>query len=110
MIRIPEDIFPWARIIYPLILGILLAVYGQLLRDSFSLVSATVILGYWVFKFGWTAYRAIRGLFKGLDYIVTGLSFFVVAVLVSLGKSGVLTRWIEARWGLPQWLCPAAGP
>lgn len=90
-------------VIYPLCMGIILAVYGHLLRDSWILVMATIILGYWVFKFGWMFYRSIRGTIKGFDYLVAGLAFFVVAVLISLGKSGMLSRWIESRW-LPPWL------
>ena len=36
--------------------------------------------------------------------------FFVLAVLVSLGKSGMLLRWVEARWGEQRWLRPVAEP
>lgn len=101
---LPEGI-PWALpIVYPLCLGIFLAGYGHFLRDSWILGMAALVLGYWVFKFGWTAYRAVRGAVKGFDYLVSGLGFFMVGVIVSLGKSGVLTRWIESRWGWPGWL------
>jgi hypothetical protein len=110
--RVPRWLLPAGQMTYPLIAGILLAVYGQVLRDSYTLVIATLILGYWVFKFGWTAYRAVRTSFKGLDYIVSGLGFFMVALLVSLGKAGVITRWIESRWGPQPWLrrAPAREP
>lgn len=106
--RLPENLLPWAQIGYPLAIGILLGVYGQFLHDSFALVVATLILGLWVFKFGWAAYRAARKLLPGLDYIVPGLAFFAIGVLVSLGKAGVLRRWIESRWTLPPWLQPGA--
>jgi len=105
-VRVPDHFLPGMPVAYPLVLGILLAVYGQLLRHSYSLVLATALLGYWVFNFGWTGYRAVRTRFQGIDQIVCGLGFFAVAVLVSLGKSGVLTRWIEARWGRQRWLHP----
>jgi hypothetical protein len=104
-LRVPEEIPTVALILYPILLGVVLAAYGHRLRDSFIMVLATVICGYWLIKFGWAGYRGVRGLFKGFDYIVSGLGFFVVAVLVSLGKSGMLTRWIESRWGgVPWWL------
>jgi hypothetical protein len=91
-------------IVYPLCMGILLAVYGHFLRDSWILAMATIVLGYWVFKFGWILCRSLRGLIRGFDYLLSGLAFFMIAVLVSLGKSGMLSRWIESRW-LPAWLC-----
>ncbi len=90
-------------IVYPLCMGILLAVYGHFLRDSWVLAMATIVLGYWVFKFGWTLCRSLRDMIRGFDYLLSGLAFFMIAVLVSLGKSGMLSRWIESRW-LPAWL------
>jgi hypothetical protein len=90
-------------IVYPLCMGVLLALYGHFRRDSWVMAMATIVLGYWVFKFGWTLYRSMRGMVKGFDYLVSGLAFFVVAVLISLGKSGMLSQWIESRW-LPAWL------
>ncbi len=102
--RLPEGVLPWSPIAYPLVMGILLVVYGQLLHDSFSLMLAAALLGYWVLLFGWTAYRTLRLKIQGFDQIVCGLGFFAVAVLVSLGKAGVLTRWIESRWGPQSWL------
>jgi hypothetical protein len=106
-VRLPDDVLPWAPVVYPLVMGILLGVYGQLLHHSFSLVIATVILGYWLFTFGWSGYRKIRGLLKGFDYIMSGIGFFVLAVLVSLAKAGTLKRWFQSRWTLPSWLRPA---
>jgi hypothetical protein len=106
-IHMPQDFEPWLHVAYPLAVGVVLAIYGHLLRDSVSGVLATVILGYWVFKFGWESYRAVRHIFRGLDYIVSGLAFFAVALLVSFGKSGRLMLWIESRWGgLAAWLKP----
>ena len=91
-------------VIYPLFMGILLGLFGHFLGDSWVMGMAAIILGYWVFKFGWSFYRAIRTAIKGFDYLVSGLGFFMVAVIVSLGKSGKLSQWIEGRWGMPGWL------
>lgn len=90
-------------IVYPLCLGILLALYGHLVRDPWILAMAAIILGFWVFKFGWLLYRSIRGIIRGFDYLVAGLTFFAVAVVVSLGKSGILSRWMDSS-RLPIWL------
>jgi hypothetical protein len=96
------DVPLWARILYPLTVGVLLAGYGHFLRHRLALGAATVVLGCWLFVWGWTAYHSIRGLLKGFDYIVSGFSFFAIAVCVSLGKAGVLGRWLGPRWWWPK--------
>jgi hypothetical protein len=42
---------------------------------------------------GWRAYCVLRPLAPGLDYIAIGLVVFSLAVLTSMAKGGVLTRW-----------------
>lgn len=98
-----QEMPPALTIIYPLCMGIVLAVYGHLLRDSWIVAMAAIVLGYWVLKFGWMLFRSVRGMIRGFDYLVAGLAFFLVAVLVSLGKSGMMSRWIDSGW-LPNWL------
>ncbi len=100
---IPHEMPDALPIIYPLCMGIMLALYGHIMRDSWVMGMATIVLGYWVFKFGWVLYRSVRGMVRGFDYLVSGLAFFVVAVLVSLSKSGILSPSIESNW-LPTWL------
>ena len=50
----------------------------------------------WVAIEGWRGYRLLRAEVAGLDYLVVGLLLFPIAVLISLGKAGVLNRWLEA--------------
>jgi len=59
-------------------------------------VGATAAVG-WVGTVAWRAYRELREEIAGLDYILLGLVLLPVAVLISLGKAGVLSRWVE-RW------------
>jgi hypothetical protein len=55
----------------------------------------------WVGLEGWRLYLAARAALAGLDYLVAGLLVFPVAVLVSLGKAGVVGRWVHAWRGSP---------
>lgn len=54
----------------------------------------------WVGLEGWRLYLAARAAAAGLDFLVAGLLVFPVAVLVSLGKAGVIGRWVRHWRGL----------
>jgi hypothetical protein len=45
---------------------------------------------------GWRGYRVLREEVAGLDYLALSLVLLPVAVLVSLGRAGVLRRWVAA--------------
>jgi hypothetical protein len=59
-------------------------------------VGVTVPVG-WVGLVSWRGYRELRSEVAGLDYLVVSLLLLPIAVLISLGKAGVLDRWV-ARW------------
>jgi hypothetical protein len=65
------------------------------------------VLGYWLFQWGWTAYRQVRGSLKGFDYLASGLGFLAVAMLVSLAKAGMLRRWLGGVWPYSRRMQPA---
>jgi len=51
---------------------------------------------------GWRGYCRLRQVVVGLDHIALSLLLFALALLISLGKSGMLARWIAAwRRGRP---------
>ena len=81
---------PWES--YPLLVTIVLAVYGQALRHRPALAAAAVVLGGWLAESGWRCYLSLREIIAGLDYIAVSLALFVLAVVISLGKSGALSR------------------
>jgi hypothetical protein len=89
----------WAVLAYPPLLAALLAGYGVLLRDRPSQVAAGVATAGWLVAAGWRGYHWLRHMVAGLDHIAISLALFALAVLVSLTKSGILTRWLEARYG-----------
>ncbi len=88
---------PWVVAAYAPAMAALLAAYGLLLGHRLSLGVAALVLACWVGRTGWSGYRGLREVVVGLDHIALGLALFGVAFLVSLGKSGILTRWLAAR-------------
>jgi hypothetical protein len=102
---LPGGVPAWVVQAYPPVMALLLAGYGLLLVHRPSLVTAAVVLGCWLGVTGWAGYRALRLVVVGLDHIAVSLLLFGLAILVSLGKSGALARWLAAHG----WLAPALG-
>jgi hypothetical protein len=96
-IRPPGNLPLWVLTLYPLVMAITLAAYGFWLWHPLTLVMSATLLGAWLMSIGWAAYRYCRQFVVGLDFIFLGLLVFPVAFAISLGKSGVLSRWY-ARW------------
>jgi hypothetical protein len=71
--------------------------YGRLLGHWPSNAMAVLVLVGWLAGVGWRGYRALRQVVEGLDQMALSLALFAVAVLISLGKAGVLSRWLAAR-------------
>jgi hypothetical protein len=56
-----------------------------------------MILVAWVGLIGWHGYVALRLVVTGLDYLALSLTLFGLAVLISLGKGGLLPAWVFPR-------------
>jgi hypothetical protein len=95
---LPSGVPTWVPGVYPLFMTGLLVAYGQVRGARPAFIAAAVVLALWLALAGWHGYVAARGAVAGLDYLVLSLALFLVAVLISLGKSGLLTRWF-AVWG-----------
>ncbi len=99
----PASLPSWVMALYPLVLAVLLAGYGRLLGQRFSVAAAALIVVCWLSVAGGRGYGWLRQIVMGLDQIAWGLALFALAVLVSLGKSGLFGRWLaERRTVLPQ--------
>jgi hypothetical protein len=83
---------PWVALTYPLVMAAALAVYGALLRQRPWLVAAGLALVAWSAGAGWRGYLLLRQTVAGLDHMAAGLALFALAVLISLGKSGLFAR------------------
>ena len=94
-IRLPINLPGWAIGLYPLAMSVLLAAYGFWLRHPPTLAMAGLLITGWAIGWGWQIYRALRSLVVGMDYLVLSLCVFAVAILVSLGKAGILSRWLS---------------
>lgn len=87
----------WVGEAYPFVAATVLGCYGLVIRDKKSVTIAIAILGAWFVKTGWQGYVLIRSFFAGFDQVMLSLVLFVVAVVVSMGKSGRLPRWFVTR-------------
>jgi hypothetical protein len=94
---LPAVVPSWVLTVYPLVMAAALAGYAVLLGYRPSLALAGVALAGWAAVAGGRGYDDLRKEVAGLDYLALGLLLFPVAVLVSLGKAGVLSRWV-ATW------------
>jgi hypothetical protein len=95
----PAGVPPAARLVYPLIMAALLAGYGLVFGQRAPLVVTGLIVAAWLVGASLESYRALRQAVSGLNYLVLSLLLFAVAVLVSLGKSGILARWLGVERG-----------
>ncbi len=91
----------WAVEVYPLVMSLMIAVYGFVLGHWTSLVSAGLILAGWLAALAGRGYGSLRHVVAGLDYIAIGLVLFILAVLTSMAKGGVLPWRIVDGSGKP---------
>ncbi len=74
----------------PIVVGLAYAArWGGSLYYAAAVAGATM----WPLAYGWHGYRQWRLLIAGLDKILWGVAFFLLAAIVSLIKAGVWTRW-----------------
>jgi len=93
----PAGLPDWTVGAYPGVMAVILAGYGLLFVHRPSLAIAGTVLACWLATAGWQGYFALRKLVPGLDQMALSLALFAIAILVSLGKSGILSRWIAMR-------------
>jgi hypothetical protein len=67
-------------------------------RDGWRLIAGGLAATCWLGWVGYGVYKSLREDVAGLDYLLAGVFFLPVAVLVSLGKAGVLARWWRLVW------------
>jgi hypothetical protein len=89
----------WALLAYPVGMAVLMAGYGLWLRFPLALAVSALVLSLWLSAAGWRGYSSLRRVVAGLDQIALSLVLLALAILISLGKSGVLARWARGRTG-----------
>ena len=95
--RLPATLPKWVIDIHPVVMATLLAGHGLWRWHPPTLAMAGVIFACWSIASGWQVYRVCRQLIIGLDYLALSLVVFGLAIVVSLAKSGLLSRWL-ASW------------
>jgi hypothetical protein len=102
----PAGLSPLLIGVYPLAMAAILAGYALLLRHQPSFLVVGLIVVCWLTAVGWEGYVYLRQIVAGLDQIALSMALFALAILISLGKAGLLSRWLaEWRGAAP----PAAG-
>jgi hypothetical protein len=87
---LPANLAPW----YPLFVMVATVAYGLLVRDRIYLAIAGASLAAWVGYSTLQSYQQLRRIVAGLDQIVGGLLFFLIAAAISLKKAGLWPRSI----------------
>jgi hypothetical protein len=87
---------PWWVVIYPAAVALVLGIYGRMLHHRIFELLAGAAGACWLAAAGWRSYLALRPTVVGLDRMALGVGVFLLAVLISLGKSGILWRWRHA--------------
>ena len=80
------------QLIFPVLLQGFL---GLVKRDAWRLIAVASVGAAWLTGAAWRLYLLLRAEVAGLDYLLVSLVLLPVAMLVSLAKAGVLTRWME---------------
>jgi len=102
---IPLDDFAnlpsWAADAYAPTMTVLLVGYGLLPHCRAALAMGGIVLVGWLAAIGLRGYASVRLLVTGLDYLAVSLTLFALALLISLGKSGILARWRKVPLNRP---------
>ncbi len=94
-----EGLPDWLATAYPLFALAGAVFYGYALGNRWHFASAAIILIAWTATTGVRGYSNVRQHLAGLNQIVIGIFFFVLAMLISLAKTGIvrlkLARWLD---------------
>ena len=83
--------------LYPPLTAIIAVGYGLLVKNRWCFASTLGSLCGWLPAVGLTSYRQARNAIVGLDYILSAAAFFLVAIVVSMSKLGLLQRLLSRR-------------
>ncbi len=78
--------------VYPMLSIASAAAYGYLVHNRWHYAAAATNLGTWTSIAGWQTYLVWRRTVAGLDQIVCGVLFFLLAAAISLLKTGLPQR------------------
>ncbi len=104
---IPPGLIPG----YPILIAAVAVGYGVVVGGWPFFAASGVILASLLIAFGSKGYLNLRQQLAGLDRIALGLASFLLAALISLGKAGLLRRWLpKSRFHRPEVQTVSADP
>jgi hypothetical protein len=95
--------YPWADLppllaqCYPLLVAAAALVYGYLSGETSYYTTAAVIVVGWLAMSAWLGYLYLRTFVRGLDQLLGGAVFFLVALAISLWKARVPQKLLAHR-------------
>ncbi len=89
----------WFSVLYGLALVAFAIAYGWLVVEPLYYCLASLLAIVWLGDHGIRLYRELRERMPGVDLVLGGLLFFVLAMLVSLNKIGISLRRLARRSG-----------
>ena len=102
----PPSLIGW----YPLLIAALAWSFSFLVHVRLYLGSGAIGLAGWLVHSGVETYAQLRKVVVGLDQIVWGMIFFLIAMTISLRKAGIWPRSMPKRlaslvgdWSHPRW-------
>lgn len=96
-LQVLGEVPPLWLTLYPAMLIPVAAVYGRLVRNWLYYGAAAGAALCWLAVLSVQGYRLLRQAMAGADYILWGLASLVLAVLISLTKTGHARAWIAGR-------------
>jgi hypothetical protein len=102
----PIGLIAW----YPLLIAASAWSFSFLVHDRIYLGSGAITLAGWLVHSGGGTYAQLRKVVVGLDQIVWGMFFFLIAMTISLRKAGIWPRtmpkrlaWLVGHWWRAGW-------
>ncbi len=102
----PPGLIAW----YPLLIAASAWSFSFLVHDRLYLGSGAISLAGWLVHSGGGTYSQLRKVVVGLDQIVWGMIFFLIAMAISLRKAGIWPRsmpkrlaWLVGHWWRAGW-------
>jgi hypothetical protein len=90
------DVPAWTVTWYPVFAAVVAAAYGWLVQSWFYYLAASGGAACWAALAVGRLYLYLRQLMVGLDYVLGGLAFLLLAAAISLTKSDVVRRRLAA--------------
>ncbi len=91
------DLPEWARMLYPLAMSVLLVLYSHLKLDLWTYAAAAAAASVGCAEYAAHAYSYLHDRVAGLNELAWGALFFLIAVFISLMKTGLRAALLRRK-------------